>query len=108
MTNPNRFTWIPLYRELADLLCNWEDRQGELIALLEDLRSDGVKVTPLNDQDKDGSSFLIREIDPFTFFGTFNRQIRETERLAILKGVKASSWRHESFARRFCWTACRK
>ena len=70
------FTWIPLYTELAGLLLDWEDRQDELIACLDKLRSEGVKVTPLNDKDKDGASFLIKEIDPFTFLGSFNRQTR--------------------------------
>ena len=84
----DRFTWMPLYRELADLLCSWDDRQAELIDFLENLRKDGVVVTPLNDQDKDGTNFLIQEIDPFTVFATFNRQIREAERLAILTGLK--------------------
>ncbi|MEO1979345.1 MAG: hypothetical protein ABGZ24_02390, partial [Fuerstiella sp.] len=82
------FTWIPLYAELAGLLIDWEDRQTELIACLDKLRTDGVKVTPLNDKDKDGASFLIKEIDPFTFLGSFNRQTRTKERLAILTEVK--------------------
>jgi 5-methylcytosine-specific restriction protein B len=82
------FTWIPLYRELANRLLDWEHRQTELIAMLEQLRADGVKVSPLNDRDEAGSSFLLKEIDPFTFFATFNRGIREKERLAILSGVK--------------------
>ena len=82
------FTWIPLYSELARRLVDWETRQSELIAMLEQLRADGVKVSPLNDRDADGSSFLLKEIDPFTFFATFNRGIREKERLAILTGVK--------------------
>jgi 5-methylcytosine-specific restriction protein B len=82
------FTWIPLYTELARRLVEWEGRQTDLIAMLEKLRADGVIVTPLNDRDADGSSFLLREIDPFTFFATFNRGIREKERLAILSGVK--------------------
>jgi 5-methylcytosine-specific restriction protein B len=84
----NTFTWIPLYRELADLLVDWEDRQDELMACLDSLRSRGVKVTPLNDQDKEGASFLIKEIDPFTFFASFNRQTRPEERLTILDEVK--------------------
>ncbi|MEO2018984.1 MAG: AAA family ATPase [Fuerstiella sp.] len=82
------FTWIPLYAELAGLLVDWEDRQTELIACLDKLRTDGVKVTPLNDKDKDGAGFLIKEIDPFTFLGAFNRQTRTKERLAILTEVK--------------------
>jgi 5-methylcytosine-specific restriction protein B len=49
----NQLTWIPFYRELADLLVDWEGRQSELIAFLDDLRSKGMKVTPLNDKDED-------------------------------------------------------
>src|SRR5438128_2172488 len=82
------FTWIPLYSELAGRLVDWETRQTDLIAMLEELRADGVKVSPLNDRNADGSRFLLKEIDPFTFFATFNRGIREKERLAILSGIK--------------------
>jgi hypothetical protein len=46
MSAPERFTWAPLYQELADLLCKWENRQGELIAMLEDLHKDGATVSP--------------------------------------------------------------
>lgn len=82
------FTWIPLYTELGRRLLDWEDRQPELIACLDQLRTEGIKVTPLNDKGKDGERFLIQEIDPFTFFACFNRQIRTEERLAILTEVK--------------------
>ncbi len=82
------FTWIPLYEELATLLADWEDRQPELIDCLDKLHQEGVKVTRLIDKDKDGSSFRLRQIDPFTFFGSFNRQTREDERLSVLAAVK--------------------
>jgi hypothetical protein len=68
-----RFTWIPLYMELADTLAGWEDRQDLLISMLEKLRAAGHTITPLKDKDEDGRTFLLEEIDPFTFFGTFNR-----------------------------------
>src|SRR5262249_19103315 len=76
------------YTELSRLLLGWEDRQTELIACLDKLRKDGIKVTKLTDKDKDGATFLIKEIDPFTFLGSFNRQTRAEERLAILTQVK--------------------
>lgn len=82
------FSWIPLYRELAVRLAEWEDRQSELISFLEQLRADGYKVTPLNDRDADGNPFLMQEIDPFTFFGAFNRQIRDEQRIAILTALR--------------------
>ncbi|HET9587773.1 MAG TPA: AAA family ATPase [Anaerolineales bacterium] len=83
-----QFTWIPIYQELADKLAAWEDRQPELVALLEDLRAQGYVITPLQDRDGEGARFLLREIDPFTFFGTFNRRITYDQRLGILAQMK--------------------
>src|SRR5688572_10036820 len=82
------FTWIPFYEELANKLADWEKRQAELIAFLETLRAEGYVITPLNDKDKDGARFLLKEIDPFTFFGVFNRRIGYDQRLAILVRIK--------------------
>ena len=84
----NQFTWIPIYQELADKLAAWENRQEELISFLEELRTQGFVVTPLNDKDGDGARFLLKEIDPFTFFGVFNRRIGYDQRLAILSQMK--------------------
>src|SRR5712692_3409795 len=84
----DRFTWISIYGEIARQLLDWETRQGELIAFLEQLRKDGLKVTPLTDQDEDGGRLLLSEIDPFTFFGVFNRGIKDEQRLAILAAIK--------------------
>jgi 5-methylcytosine-specific restriction protein B len=82
------FTWTPLYEEIARLLVDWEGRQDELIAALESLRASGVVVTPFEDMDAAGRRFTFTEIDPFTFFGTFNRRIKKQERIAILGAVK--------------------
>lgn len=84
----NQFTWTDIYHELAQALLNWQDRQPELIAFLEDLRIQGYFVTPMNDQNSDGERFLLQEIDPFTFIGSFNRGIREEQRLTILAQMK--------------------
>ena len=86
---PEKFTWIPIYGETARRLAAWEARQGELIAFLEQLRKDGLVITPLSDQDDQGARFLLTEIDPFTFFGVFNRGIRNEQRLSILAGIKS-------------------
>jgi len=84
----SQFTWIPFYHELAKALPDWEGRQAELIAFLESLRSQQYVVTPLMDKSEDGASFLLNEIDPFTFFGVFNRGIGFGQRIAILKEIK--------------------
>ncbi len=84
----NQFTWIPIYQEFARELANWQNRQNELISFLEDLRSDGFVITPLNDKSKVGIRFPLKEIDPFTFFGVFNRRIQYDQRIQILARIK--------------------
>jgi GTPase subunit of restriction endonuclease len=84
----NNFTWIPIYQELANELAGWENRQEELISFLEELRSQGFVITPLYDKDSDGARFLLKEIDPFTFLGVFNRRIAYDQRIAILSQIK--------------------
>ena len=84
----DQFTWTSLYRELATKLTDYQDKQAELIALLEQIREKGFVVTPLKDKDESGNSFLLKEIDPFTFFGSFNRRVKEESRLGILAELK--------------------
>jgi len=79
---------MPIYQELAETLTNWEHRQEQLISFLEKLREQGYVITPLNDKDHDGARFLLKEIDPFTFFGVFNRGIRQDQRKTILARIK--------------------
>ncbi len=88
VTALNQFTWIPIYQELAKELSGWENRQEELISFLETLRAEGHVITPLQDRDEGGARFLLKEIDPFTFLGVFNRRITYEQRLAILGRIK--------------------
>src|SRR5215207_9058689 len=84
----SNFTWMPIYQELAEKLKDWEDRQEKLISFLEELRAQGFVITPLNDKDGNGARSLLKEIDPFTFFGVFNRRIGYDQRVAILRQIK--------------------
>ena len=83
-----RFTWTEIYNELAVRLLEWRNRQQELLEFLESLRSQGLTITPLLDRDAEGQRFLLPVIDPFTFFGAFNRQISKDQRLGILTAMK--------------------
>ncbi len=67
----------------------WDKRQAELISFLEELRTQGFVITPLHDKDADGARSLLTEIDPFTFFGVFNRRITYDQRVMILRHIKA-------------------
>lgn len=81
-----KFTWIPFYEEFADILRGYRDRQGELIEFLEDTRKKGLKVPHLQDKDNEGGNTLLTEIDPFTFYGVFNRHTKS--RIPIIQSVR--------------------
>jgi len=83
-----KFSWVAIYHELAVVLADWQDRQQQLISFLEELRAQEYTITSLQDKNKDGERFLLEEIDPFTFFGVFNRGIKDEGRRAILARIK--------------------
>jgi len=73
---------------LAEALLGWRTRQPELIAFLESLRQQNLVVTPLQDRDASGQTFLLREIDPFTFIGTMNRGTSDENRFALARAMR--------------------
>jgi hypothetical protein len=50
------FTWVEPYRQMAEALLAYEDRQQELIAILRELRDQGHKVVQVNDRDEAGEA----------------------------------------------------
>jgi 5-methylcytosine-specific restriction protein B len=82
------FLWVPFFEELATKLAAFENRQKELIAFLEQLRVAGHTITQLTDHDANGKSFLIEEIDPFTFMAVVNRGLTPEKRFKILEAMK--------------------
>jgi len=89
------FTWVPLYKEAAEKLRAFRDRQAELISLLVKMREAGWKPTPTVDRDAEGNKFTFREIDPFTFLGNFNRQITDANRNGMWEMLKRE-WQLQS------------
>ncbi len=90
------FTWIPLYRQIAHKVLEFEHREDELTALLHDFASRGLLVGSLEDEDAQGRRFPLSEIDPFTFFAAFNWQAHKVEnRRAILAALR-ETWQLET------------
>jgi hypothetical protein len=85
----SNFTWIPFYKELAQKLLEYKDRQSELIDYLDELHNQkGLLVISTKDQDSTGQEIRLNEIDLFTFFATFNRGIKDEMRFQLLKEMK--------------------
>ena len=76
-----RFRWIRFYQAIADALVPFADNRRPLIDFLNQLqqRVEGL-VLLSGDQFDDGSKGFIRDIDPFTLFGLFNRGIKDSTR----------------------------
>ena len=81
------FSWIPIYKELAQALLPYRDRQEELLDLLRDLRAQELPVVAVTDKTADGEWIPLTSIDPFTFFASFNRS-GYASRTAILDSLK--------------------
>jgi hypothetical protein len=82
------FDWPPFYKELAPKLLPFQTRQANLLAFLDELRAKDIPVTPNNDTDEGGQNIPLEVMDPFTFYGCFNRGISTSSRQAIMSGIK--------------------
>ena len=85
------FTWISIYQEIARHVLTLEERQDDLISMLKQLREKSLKVISLKDRATGDTEIELAEIDPFTFFATFNRSSGNDTRKRILEELK-SGW----------------
>lgn len=86
----SKFTWVPLYEELAQALLRYKEDRTELVEwIYEDLgkvtRADGQSLVAYLKQ-KDGSKIL--DIDPFSVFAIFNRSTSWDNRTELLTHFK--------------------
>ena len=67
-----QYTWFPFYKELTQKVLDFEDKQPELIAVMEKMRAANLPVMFLEENLPDGTKAQLTEIDPFTFVMNFN------------------------------------
>ena len=77
----DRFTWIDFYTEFASKLLEYKDNRLELIRKIRQVYADIDLKLPKLENNND-----IKDIDPFTVFGLFNKGITEHTRLKIIRG----------------------
>lgn len=82
------FTWIPFYKELAGKLVHYQSRQKELIDFLDSILKMGIPSISVTDKDENGERPKLSEIDPFTFYASFNRGTTNENRKKILKEIQ--------------------
>lgn len=82
MPEPAHFDWIPFYTELAHTLLKYKADRTDLVAKIPSIyEKAGIKMPTL---DKDGH---LIDIDPFTFFGLFNKHFTSENRIALLTAI---------------------
>ncbi|MCR5183374.1 MAG: AAA family ATPase [Opitutales bacterium] len=81
MMENNKFTWIPFYKELAQKILSYKDRRKDLMKIVYGLPEEYIKYLKFNPEG--GPGLENPEIDPFSIFGIFNRDIREKARKKI-------------------------
>jgi 5-methylcytosine-specific restriction enzyme B len=79
-TNEPKFSWIPIHKEATRRILEFRQNQKALIATLQDMENQGLKVVSLKDYDEKENSIPLAEIDPFSFLASLNRGITETNR----------------------------
>lgn len=82
------FSWVPFYREVGARVLEYEKRQDELLALLREMTEQGLSPVLLNDRNSKDQLIALAEIDPFTFFASWNRGSKDANRRAICQFLK--------------------
>ena len=76
-------SWTDMYKEFGEKLLLYKDDRKTLITKIKKVFEDiKIKLPKLENNN------AIVDIDPFTVFALFNKQIKEENRKAILRGIK--------------------
>ncbi|MBW3635342.1 MAG: AAA family ATPase [Armatimonadetes bacterium] len=67
------FSWVPFYREVAQTVLEYENRQGELLTLLREMKATGLPTIPLEENQADGTMTPLEVMEPFTFLANIAR-----------------------------------
>lgn len=84
MSEANQFDWVEFYKELSGKLLQYKNNREELVEKVRKIYEiSGINLPTL---EKDNQ---IVDIDPFTFFGLFNKKLTDANRLSILKAISS-------------------
>jgi len=80
----NNFSWLPFFTEMLAVVCEKYNKQT-LCEVFHEVFTESIGT---QDRFPDGTRGPLQEIDPLTFIGFFNKQIKEDRRVAYCKTVK--------------------
>ena len=80
--------WTDFYMEFADKLLEYKDDRLVLFSKIQNVFSDLNLNLPQLDADEEGNFLIPNDIDPFTVFALFNKQISIDTRINIVNEIK--------------------
>lgn len=83
-SNASDYSWVEFHKELSRRLLDYEGRQEDLVSLLQKA---GVQAG-LTDQSRSGEEFMMKEMDPFTFFALIMKFKVNSKRIDIFQILK--------------------
>ena len=82
MSEINQFDWVDFYKVLSGKLLQYKNNRSELVEKVKKI----YEITGLNLPTLEKDNQIV-DIDPFTFFGLFNKKLTDANSLSILKAV---------------------
>lgn len=76
-----RFVWISFYEELATSLLIYKNNRSDLLKILENIFKDAGLNYPFKEKGQEN----YEDICPFTVFGSFNKGIKDSNKIVLLK-----------------------
>ena len=86
--NNDKIEWTDFYMELAHKLLEYKDNRSELIKKVQKVFNDLNMTLPALERDTAGNDINPYDIDPFTIFALFNKQISYENRINIITQIK--------------------
>lgn len=86
--NNDKIEWTDFYIEFAHKLLEYKDNRSELIEKVQKVFNDLNMTLPALERDSDGNDIAPYDIDPFTIFALFNKQISYENRVNIINQIK--------------------
>jgi len=86
--NLDEITWADFYMEFADKLLEYNDNRTGLINKLQNVFNNLNMKLPTLENDENGNTIVPFDIDPFTVFALFNKQISAENRMNITREIK--------------------
>lgn len=86
--NNNKIEWTDFYIEFANKLLEYKNNRIELINKIQNVFNDLNMTLPTLERDKEGRDIVPHDIDPFTVFALFNKQISYETRIEIIMEIK--------------------